>query len=140
MSSSSRPHEPPEADIESIRETVAELQRTQQQEDVAGFTRLFTQTRSVTAHGKRLTGRTEISEFTQRVLPGAMRESTATYGVVHVVFIRRDVAVVNVRQRPVTHDGTPLDGQPEGRPLYVMTREDGWWLIAAGQNTHVKDG
>jgi uncharacterized protein (TIGR02246 family) len=40
------------------------------------------------AHGKRLTGRDEISALTHRVLPGAMKESTATYEVVHVVFVR----------------------------------------------------
>ena len=129
------------AEIDSIRETVAELQRTQQHEDVDGFVRLFMPDAVwVTAHGKRLTGRTEIRDFTRRVLPGAMQESTATYEAVHVTFVRPDVAVVNVRQRPVTHEGEPLDGQPEGRPLYVMTRDNnGWWLIAAGQNTHVKD-
>ena len=138
--SSQDPLDAREAEIDSIRETVAELQRTQQHEDVDGFVRLFTPDAVwVTAHGKRLTGRTEISDFTRRVLPGAMQESTATYEVVHVAFVRPDVAVVNARQRPVTHEGEPLDGQPEGRPLYVMTRENGWWLIAAGQNTHVKD-
>lgn len=93
----------------------------------------------VTAHGRRLTGREEIRSFTEEVLPGAMAESTATYRVEHVTFVRPDVAVVNVRQQPVTHDGQPLDGQPEGRPVYVMSRDQGEWRIRAGQNTQVRD-
>ena len=52
-----------------------------------------------TGHGKRLTGRDEIAAFTRTVLPEAMKDSTATYEVVHVVFIRPDVAAVKVRQR-----------------------------------------
>jgi hypothetical protein len=34
-----------------------------------------------------------------------MKDSMATYEVVHVLFIRPDVAAVKVRQRPVTLDG-----------------------------------
>ena len=68
-----------------------------------------------------------------------MKESTATYEVVHVVFVRPDVAAVKVRQRPVTLDGQPIEGQREGSPLYVMAREDGRWCLVAGQNTLVLD-
>jgi hypothetical protein len=34
-----------------------------------------------------------------------MKDSTATYEMAHVLFIRHDVAAVKVRQRPVTLDG-----------------------------------
>jgi uncharacterized protein (TIGR02246 family) len=68
-----------------------------------------------------------------------MRESTATYEVVHVLFIRPDVAAVKVRQRPVTLDGRPILDDNEGSPLYVMAKEDGVWRLVAGQNTLVLD-
>lgn len=127
-------------DVALIEERVAELERAQQQERVEDFMRLITPDAVwVTAHGKRLTGWNEINEFTQRVLPGAMKESTARYQVVHVSFVRDDVAVVNVRQRPITHDGEPLAGQPEGNPVYVMAKEGDAWMIAAGQNTQIKE-
>ncbi len=90
-----------------------------------------------TAHGKKLIGRDEISEFTERVLPGAMRTSTATYSVEQVLFVRPDVVVVNARQRPVHLDGTPLPDTPEGRPVYVLAKDADGWRIAAGQNTQV---
>ncbi len=140
MSSPIADNEAQRRDVASIEEKVAELQRAQQQESVEGFMRLFTpEAVWVTAHGKRLTGRDEIHAFTRRVLPGAMKDSTARYEVVHISFVRPDVAVVNVHQHPITHDGEPLDGQPQGSPVYVMAKEEGQWKIAAAQNTHIKE-
>jgi uncharacterized protein (TIGR02246 family) len=135
------PDEGRETAIDSIRAAVAELERTRRREDAAGFLRLFTpDVVWVTAHGRRLMGRAEIREFIQHVLPGAAGESTATSEVVHVAFVRPDVAIVSVNQRPVTDEGEPLAGQPVGRPVYVMTRENGSWLISAGHNTDVREG
>lgn len=123
-----------------IAKKVAALERAQQNEDVNGFIRLFTPDAVwVTAHGKRLTGRDEVHAFTKKVLPGAMKDSTARYEVVHISFVRPDVAIVNVRQTPITHDGTPLDGAPQGSPVYVMAKELGEWKIAAGQNTQITE-
>ena len=127
------------ADREAITRRVAELQRAQQHERPDDFMRLFRHDAVwVTAHGRRLVGWDEINTFTQQVLPGAMKDSTAIYEVVHVVFARPDVAIVAVRQRPVALDGTPLVGQQEGRPTYVMANEKGEWMIVAGQNTQVR--
>jgi uncharacterized protein (TIGR02246 family) len=123
-------------DVAAIEARVAELEKAQQQESVEDFVGLLAPKAVwVTGGGRRLTGRDEIRAFTEKVLPGAMKDSTATYEVVHVSFVRPDVAVANVRQRPVTHDGEPLEGQPEGRPVYVMAKEDGRWKIVAAQNT-----
>ena len=70
---------------------------------------------------------TQISDFTHQVLPGAMTDMTATYEVVHVLFIRPDVAAVKVRQRYLTLDGEQIGN--EGTPMYVMAKEDGRWLL-----------
>ncbi|GII57873.1 hypothetical protein Pth03_62620 [Planotetraspora thailandica] len=127
-------------EIEAIKGVIATLEHAQQNELPGEFVSLFRADAIwTTGHGRRLTGRDEISEFTHRVLPGAMKESTATYEVVHVLFIRPDVAAVKVRQRPVTLDGRPIEGQNEGSPLYVMAKEDGRWLLTACQNTEVLD-
>jgi uncharacterized protein (TIGR02246 family) len=128
------------AEIGAITQVVAVLEHAQQNELPDEFVGLFRPDAIwTTAHGRRLTGRDEISAFTHRVLPGAMKESTATYKVVHVLFIRPDVAAVKVRQRAVTLDGEPIAGENEGSPLYVMAKEDGRWRLAAGQNTVVLD-
>ena len=127
-------------EIERIEQVVAAIQHAQQNELPGEFVELFRHDAIwTTAHGKRLVGRDAISTFTHGVLPGAMRESTATYEVEHVLFIRPDVAAVKVRQRPVTLDGRPIADQNEGSPVYVMAKEDGTWLLVAGQNTVVLD-
>ncbi|MFD9444173.1 SgcJ/EcaC family oxidoreductase [Streptomyces sp. NPDC060006] len=126
------------ADIEAIEQVVAAVEHAQRNELPDAFVSLFREDAIwTTGHGRRLVGRDEISEFTHRVLPGAMRDMTATYEVVHVLFVRPDVAAVKVRQRYATLDGRPVEGSREGSPLYVMAREDGRWLLTACQNTEV---
>lgn len=127
-------------EIEAIKRVVAALEDAQQNERADQFVGLFRSDAIwTTGHGMRLTGRDEISQFTHRVLPGAMKDSTAAYDVVHVLFIRPDVAAVKVRQRPVTLDGQPIQDQHEGSPLYVMAKEEDRWCLVAGQNTTVLD-
>ncbi|MFI6094512.1 SgcJ/EcaC family oxidoreductase [Lentzea sp. NPDC051213] len=121
-----------------IEKLVATVQHSQQNELPEEFISLFREDAIwTTAHGKRLTGRDEIASFTRQVLPGAMKEATASYEVAHILFIRPDVAAVKIRQRPVRLDGTPILDQNEGSPLYILSKEDGEWRIAAGQNTIV---
>ncbi|MFK8911472.1 SgcJ/EcaC family oxidoreductase [Streptomyces sp. YS-3] len=131
-----------QGDVEAIVRSVAEVQYAQQNELVDAFMSNFRTQHPVwtTAHGKRLSGWDEIDAFTRQVLPGAMAQSTATYEVVRILFIRPDVAAVNVHQRPVSLDGQPLKDQPEGRPMYVLAKENGRWRIAAAQNTRVFSG
>jgi uncharacterized protein (TIGR02246 family) len=108
-------HAAPE--IEAIEQVVATLEHAQQTELPDEFVGLFRPDAIwTTGGGKRLIGRGEISAFTHQVLPGAMKHSTQTYEVEHVLFIRPDVAVVKVRQRPVTLEGRPIEDQPEGSP------------------------
>jgi uncharacterized protein (TIGR02246 family) len=120
-----------------IDKLVATVQHAQQNELPEEFIDLFREDAIwTTAHGKRLFGRDEIASFTRQVLPGAGEEALATYEVSHVVYIRPDVAAVKIRQRRVSADGEYLD-VAEGSPLYVLSKEDGSWKIAAGQNTVV---
>lgn len=128
------------AEIEAIKRVVGVLEHAQQNELPDEFVNLFRQDAIwTTGGGKRLIGRDEISAFTHQVLPGAMKDSTATYEVTYVLFVRPDVAAVKVRQRPVTLDGEPIEGQNEGSPLYIMAKDDGRWCLVAGQNTVVLD-
>ena len=129
-----------EADLLAIHDVVATLQHAQQNELVDEFVDLFRHDAVwTTGGGRRLFGREAIAEFTARVLPGAMKESTATYEVEHVLFIRPDVAAVKVRQRPITLDGQPIEGAAAGSPIYVMSKEEGHWMLTACQNTLIID-
>lgn len=122
------------ADIEAIRQVVAAVEHSQQHKDPDEFLALFRpEAVWTTAHGKVLIGLDAISEFTRKVLPAADWDGAVTYEVVHVLFIRSDVAAVKVRQRYLASDD-----ESEGAPLYVMTKQDdGRWLLTACQNTAV---
>jgi uncharacterized protein (TIGR02246 family) len=125
----------PNTELAAIRDLVATVERVQQQELVDDFVALFRADAIwTTGHGKRLFGRDAIAEFTATVLPGSSAHGRATYEVEHVLFLRPDVAAVKVRQR--YHD---VDGhlESEGTPMYVLTKEDGRWLLTANQNTPV---
>ncbi|HUQ55100.1 SgcJ/EcaC family oxidoreductase [Lentzea sp.] len=126
------------SDTTEIEKLVATVQHSQQNELAEEFIGLFREDAIwTTAHGRRLTGLDEIASFTRQKLPGSTKEATAAYEVENVLFIRPDVAAVKIRQRPVTLDGTAIADQNEGSPLYVLSKEDGTWKIAAGQNTIV---
>lgn len=125
----------PDSEIAALHAVVAAVARAQRDEDVDGFTGLFRDDAIwTTGHGRRLYGRAAVAEFTARVLPGATTHGHATYDVEHILFLRPDVAAVKVRQRYFTTAGE-LDS--EGTPMYVMTKEDGRWLLAANQNTPI---
>jgi uncharacterized protein (TIGR02246 family) len=121
--------------VETLVVRVAELERTQQQEDADGFLALFDDDAVwVTGGGRRLVGLSVIAEFTRSVLPGAMADGSVTYTVDHVLVIRDDVALTAVNQQYVDRAGSPTSA---GLPTYVWRRRNGAWLIVAGQNTGV---
>ncbi|THA51433.1 SgcJ/EcaC family oxidoreductase [Streptomyces sp. A1136] len=125
------------ADIKAIEEVVATVARTQRSKDVEGFLALFhPDALWTTAHGRVLVGFDAIAEFTRAVLPAASRDGAVTYEAVHIRFLRPDVAAVKVRQVYRS-----AEGDTEGAPLYVMTKQgDGRWLLHACQNTRVHAG
>jgi len=125
------------ADIEAIEQVVATVEHSQQRKDPDEFLALFHPDAVwTTGGGKVLIGLDAISEFTRKVLPAADWDGKVTYEVVHVFFIRPDVAAVKVRQLYLS----PGD-ESEGAPLYVMSKQDdGRWLLTACQNTEVVAG
>ncbi|MEV6575636.1 SgcJ/EcaC family oxidoreductase [Streptomyces sp. NPDC051577] len=122
------------ADVEAISQLVATVEHSQQNKDPEEFLGLFHPDAIwTTAHGKVLIGLDAISEFTRKVLPAASWDGKVTYEVVHVLFIRPDVAAVKVRQRYLA----PGE-ESEGAPLYVISKQaNGRWLLTACQNTGV---
>jgi uncharacterized protein (TIGR02246 family) len=123
--------------VETLTARVAELERTQQQEDVDGFLALFDEDAVwVTGGGRRLVGLPVIAEFTRQVLPGAMTDGSVTYVMDHVLVIADDVVLTGVNQQYVDLAGHPTGA---GLPTYVWRRRHGSWLIVSGQNTGVPE-
>lgn len=124
-----------EAEIEAIRQVVATVEHAQNNELPDEFVGLFRADAIwTTGGGKRLFGRAAISAFTHQVLPGGMQDSTVTFEVEHVLFIRPDVAAVKVRQVYETPEAQQI-----GTPMFVMSKEEGRWRLTACQNTSVLD-
>ena len=130
---------PSTADVDAILALVTTVEKAQSNEDADAFLALFREDALwVTGHGKRLYGRDTIAEFTRRVLPGATKDSYATYTPDHLLFVRPDIAVVNVNQKYALRPGATIDLPVEtGSPVYFLAKESGEWLIAAAQNTVV---
>ena len=129
-----------DAEIEEIKQVVSVLEHAQQNELPDEFVGLFRQDAIwTTGGGKRLIGRDEISAFTHQVLPGAMKTGRLSTRLRTCCSSDPTSAAVKVRQRPVTLDGEPIEGQNEGSPLYIMAKEGGQWCLVAGQNTLVLD-
>ncbi|HWM74389.1 MAG TPA: SgcJ/EcaC family oxidoreductase [Nocardioides sp.] len=129
-----------EEDIAAVKEVVASVRHATQNELVDEFLALFRADAIwTTGGGQRLFGLEEISAFTREVLPGGMKGLTMTMDVVHVLFIRPDVAAVKVRQIYKSSDGQPSESEGEGSPMFVMAKEDGRWRLVACQNTGVPD-
>ena len=123
--------------VETLTARVAELERTQQQEDVDGFLALFDEDAVwVTGGGRRLVGLGVIAQFTRQVLPGAMTDGSVTYEVDHVLIIADDVVLTGVNQQYVDLAGHATGA---GLPTYVWRRRHGSWLIVSGQNTGVPE-
>jgi uncharacterized protein (TIGR02246 family) len=138
MTTTFTPVSAPEQDRHDLIALVAEIERSQRQEDAEGFLALFAPTAVwVNGAGRRLIGLEEISEFTRRVLPGAMAGGSVTYEVEHIAFVTPDVALTGVRQQYLDADGKPLAADGAGSPSYLWSRTGGTWKIVAGQNTAV---
>ncbi|MEV5966039.1 SgcJ/EcaC family oxidoreductase [Kribbella sp. NPDC051952] len=132
------------AEVEAIKQVVATVQHAQRNELPDEFLGLFREDAIwTTGGGKRLLGLEEIAAFTRQALPGGMKAKglSVAMEVVHVLFIRPDVAAVKVRQQYSNLDGSSVDNQDivfnEGTPLFVMSKEDDQWRLVACQNTEV---
>lgn len=129
-----------EEDLEAIKQVVASVRHATQNELVEEFLDLFRADAIwTTGGGKRLFGREEIAAFTREVLPGGMKGLTMSMEIVHVLFIRPDVAAAKVRQVYTSSDGQPSASEGEFTPMFVMSKEDGRWRLVACQNTGVLD-
>lgn len=126
-------------DLDMIYGSVAAVERTQNARDPEGFMKLLANNIVwVTAFGKRITGWDEVNSFTRKVLTPALGNRYSRYEIESVMFLGDGVAAVHVHQSPVNELGQPDLLEPYGRPLYIMTKFDGAWLITVAQNTRIQ--
>ena len=94
----------------------------------------------VNVNGTWLKGASDIESGRRNAFETRLRNARTKSLDVRIRFIRPDVAIVNVTSETVgitTSDGRELPPQRELN-IRVMTKEDGRWLIAAFQNTPLR--
>lgn len=130
-----------------IKQLIAEFEKVRNQNDAEGYTALFTlDAVLVTPSGARLMHRNaiyefakkskEIYEYTKEELKGPF---FARFEVVHISFLRPDVAVVSVLQYPITKEGKAIEDEAKGNIMFVVVKEQGQWMIAAVQGTIIAE-
>lgn len=80
-------------------------------------------------------GRENILAKFRTSLATSLKDYFARYDRLSVRRFGDDVAVVHVRQRPVTRDGENHDSRSGSVAVYVCHRTEAGWRIAAAQNT-----
>ncbi|MFD9627464.1 SgcJ/EcaC family oxidoreductase [Peribacillus muralis] len=124
----------------AIRQTIIEIETAFNQHDADDVDRHFTQNAVwVNVIGVQLSGWKQINETHKVILAGPLRNSYARYTVNSIIFVRPDVAIVHIRQYPTTSEGKIIENGQGSLAIYVMVKEQGTWLIAAGQNTLVQE-
>ena len=128
------------ADLAAVRAVIADVETGLNTDDAELVVRHFAEDAfAVGADGRETAGRAALREAHERAVGpgGSLRDQRARYDVVDVVFVRPDVALVRKHARAVDGDGAPIDVGHAMSALYVLTREQGRWWIAARQNTLV---
>jgi uncharacterized protein (TIGR02246 family) len=138
-------------DAEDVRNVVARFATAWNHHDMDAFGKLFaTNADFVTVIGFQMKGRESI-QLRHAWMHGAVPENTfpdgnpAHYGMfkhstmrfirIDVRFLRKDVAIAHVSWELLGDARTPKPRR--GVLLFVLTRQNGGWLIAAAQNTEI---
>lgn len=126
-----------EQEIELIRKLVDDV--SGYQKDPEGFSQLFTQQAViVNVAGIRITGKDEIYKFIKQAMESFLANVSVKNEVVNITFLRPDVAVVSGIQHIFTKYENLLEEDAKGSLTFVVVKEQGKWLIAAGQNTIIE--
>ena len=126
-----------EQEIELIRKLIDDV--SGYQKDPAGFSQLFTQQAViVNVAGIRITGKDEIYKFIKQAMESFLANVSVKNEVVNITFLRPDVAVVSGIQHIFTEQENLLEEDAKGSLTFVVVKEQGKWLIAAGQNTIIE--
>lgn len=128
------------ADEVAVRQIIDDVETGMNTNDPELMTRHFAADAvAVGVNGQANVGRAALdAAHVVAVGPGGfLRDQYARYEVVDVRFVRPDVALVRKHARAITAEGEPLDLDHSMSVLYVLTKEEGRWWIAARQNTLV---
>lgn len=126
------------ADETAIRSGVEQMMKGWNAKNGAEFAKPFAEDADyVVINGAQIKGRTAIAKGHQGIFDTIYKNSTISYAVDAIRFLRADIAVVHVAgSLKVTEGNQTRTG--DARMTLVMTKNGGKWEIAAFQNTAVQ--
>lgn len=128
-----------DADETAIRAQVEQMMKGWNAKNGAEFAKPFAEDADyVVINGMQIKGRTAIAKGHQGIFDTVYKNSTISYAVDAIRFLRSDVAVVHVAASLKVTQGA-LTRTGNARMTLVMTKNNGKWEIAAFQNTSVQD-
>jgi uncharacterized protein (TIGR02246 family) len=129
-------------DEEAIRQRVEQFAETWNRHDMSAFASLFTKDSDcVTLGGEWLQGQEEIEKDMTKDHSTVFRESQLITNAVGVRFLRPDISVAHITwvlTGLLGRDGQKLPRAVRGIMTWMLTKDDGTWLIAAFQNTRIE--
>ena len=125
------------ADEAAIRANVEQIVKGWNMKSGAEFAKPFAEDADyVIINGMKIKGRTAIIKGHQGIFDTVYKNSSLTYTIEQLRFLRPDVAVIHVQAAlQVTQNDTTETGN--ARITLVMTKNNDRWEIAAFQNTPV---
>jgi uncharacterized protein (TIGR02246 family) len=127
------------ADETAIRAQVEQMSKGWNAKNGAEFAKPFAEDADyVVINGMQIKGRTAIAKGHQGIFDTIYKNSTISYAVDSIRFLRSDVAVVHVGGTLKVTEGNETRAG-NARMTLVMTKANGKWEIAAFQNTSVQD-
>ncbi len=126
-------------DERALHGMVYELEQAWNSADGAAFAAGFAEDADfIHILGGYYTGRAAIEAGHRMIFGTIYKGSTVRYGVERIRFLRREVALIFLRQHLQLFE----DGQPrelEARPTIVAEKVDDKWRIVAMQNTRISE-
>jgi uncharacterized protein (TIGR02246 family) len=136
----------PDADM-AIAAFVSELQQGWDQHDAAVSNRHFAADLAWgSPYGATVHGYDRLHAIHRRLKQQSTGGAASRYEVVRAFAVSDDVIVAHVARYALDLEGRPVEpssdtsGAFSEMALYVLTRRDGTWWLAAGQNTPIKPG
>jgi uncharacterized protein (TIGR02246 family) len=128
-------------DEQGIRKVLADFIEAWNKHDAKAFSMVFAEDADFTnVGGKSAHGRLEVEKFHAPAFATKFKDTNQKITETKIRFIKSDVAAVDARwEMTGAKDAEGQDRPPrKGLLNFVMTKEDGTWLITVMHNTELK--